>query len=105
MHIHHLLNEFRPHQARETLRVMMELQMRQRLETSTRFYRHLEKVRELVKNTFAALPDPDQLETDSKLTTPEHLMDYQEEKDKDEAGEDGIYSLDRIMCGIIDEMM
>lgn len=44
IHIHHLLNEFRPHQARETLRVMMELQRRQRLETALRFQKHLEKV-------------------------------------------------------------
>lgn len=36
VHIHHLLNEFRPHQARETLRVMMDLQKRQRLETAKR---------------------------------------------------------------------
>jgi len=45
IHIHHLLNEFRPHQARETLRVMMELQRRQRHETALRFQKHLEKVR------------------------------------------------------------
>lgn len=36
VHIHHLLNEHRPHQARETLRVMMELQKRQRIETAKR---------------------------------------------------------------------
>lgn len=45
IHIHHLLNEFRPHQARETLRVMMELQRRQRNETSQRFHVHLDRVR------------------------------------------------------------
>lgn len=44
IHIHHLLNEFRPHQARETLRVMMELQRRQRVETAVRFQKHLDKV-------------------------------------------------------------
>jgi mediator of RNA polymerase II transcription subunit 7 len=44
IHIHHLLNEFRPHQARETLRVMMELQRRQRAETAHRFQKHLDKV-------------------------------------------------------------
>lgn len=49
IHIHHLLNEFRPHQARETLRVMMELQRRQRLETALRFQKHLEKVYLLLK--------------------------------------------------------
>jgi mediator of RNA polymerase II transcription subunit 7 len=47
IHIHHLLNEFRPHQARETLRVMMELQRRQRIETAQRFQKHLDKVREV----------------------------------------------------------
>lgn len=36
VHIHHLLNEFRPHQGRETLRVIMEVQKRQRVETAQR---------------------------------------------------------------------
>jgi hypothetical protein len=49
IHIHHLLNEFRPHQARETLRVMMELQRRQRIETAQRFQKHLDKVREIFR--------------------------------------------------------
>lgn len=44
IHMHHLINEFRPHQARETLRVMMQMQRRQRLETAERFQKHLEKV-------------------------------------------------------------
>ena len=30
INMHHLINEFRPHQARETIRVMLELQKRQR---------------------------------------------------------------------------
>lgn len=44
IHIHHLLNELRPHQARETLRVMLELQRRQRDETVVRFRKHTERV-------------------------------------------------------------
>lgn len=44
IHIHHLLNEFRPHQARETLRVMMEMQRRQTLEAISRFQKHYDKV-------------------------------------------------------------
>lgn len=45
IHIHHLLNEFRPHQARETVRVMLDLQRRQRNETTIRLQKHIDKVR------------------------------------------------------------
>lgn len=55
IHIHHLLNEFRPHQARETLRVMLELQKRQRIETAQRFEKHFDKVRNLYLNKFNLL--------------------------------------------------
>lgn len=45
IHIHHLLNEFRPHQARETVRVMLDLQKRQRNETTIRLQKHIDKVK------------------------------------------------------------
>lgn len=57
VHMHHLINEYRPHQARETLRVMMEVQKRQRLETAERFQKHLERVVEMIQNCLASLPD------------------------------------------------
>ncbi|KAL7863314.1 hypothetical protein SRHO_G00122980 [Serrasalmus rhombeus] len=57
VHMHHLINEYRPHQARETLRVMMEVQKRQRLETAERFQKHLERVVEMIHNCLASLPD------------------------------------------------
>ncbi|XP_023384397.1 mediator of RNA polymerase II transcription subunit 7 isoform X1 [Pteropus medius] len=57
VHVHHLINEYRPHQARETLRVMMEVQKRQRLETAERFQKHLERVIEMIQNCLASLPD------------------------------------------------
>lgn len=99
VHIHHLINEFRPHQARETLRVMLELQKRQRYETAQRFQKHLEKVRDIVKSAFAALPD--QSEANNKLLIPTELMDL----DRDREGpNDGCHPLDRIMCEIIDDM-
>ena len=37
IHLHHLINEFRPHQAREALRVTLELQRRHRLDIAGRF--------------------------------------------------------------------
>lgn len=57
VHLHHLINEYRPHQARETLRVMMEVQKRQRLETADRFQKHLERVVEMIQGCLASLPD------------------------------------------------
>ncbi|KAG5853489.1 hypothetical protein ANANG_G00073990 [Anguilla anguilla] len=57
VHMHHLINEYRPHQARETLRVMMEVQRRQRLETAERFQKHLERVLEMIQGCLASLPD------------------------------------------------
>ncbi|XKL64365.1 hypothetical protein PGB90_004451 [Kerria lacca] len=66
IHIHHLLNEFRPHQARETLRVMLDLQKRQRLETAVRFHKHLDKANEILQQALENLPDS---ELDSQILT------------------------------------
>ena len=73
IHMHHLINEFRPHQARETLRVLMEIQQRQRLETAERFQNHLEKVQQMLRKSLEALPDDSEL--DSKLTIKVEPMD------------------------------
>merc|ERR1712227_683180 len=61
IHMHHLINEFRPHQARETLRVMLELQQKQRLETAERFNSALENVHEMIASALRALPDVSEL--------------------------------------------
>ncbi|XP_055683835.1 mediator of RNA polymerase II transcription subunit 7 [Lutzomyia longipalpis] len=103
VHIHHLLNEFRPHQARETLRVMMEMQKRQRIETAHRFQKHLDRVREIIKNAFSTVPD--QTDEDNKLlTVPVELMDFTNENATSESNQDHCHPLDRLMCSIVDNM-
>lgn len=102
IHIHHLLNEFRPHQARETLRVMMELQKRQRIETASRFQKHLEKVKDILRQAIQNLPEP--MELDSKIIVETDLLMNQEKADKDDANPDPCLILDRIMCNIVDNM-
>lgn len=100
IHIHHLINEFRPHQARETLRVMLEVQKRQRLETTERFQKHLEKVTEILQNTLANLPDSSDM--DCNLLIPSEMMDISHIKEHQE--EEDCHGLDRLMCDIVDAL-
>lgn len=69
IHMHHLINEFRPHQARETLRVMLETQRRQRLETVERFQVHMTRVEEMLASCVSALPNDSELDTKLVIKT------------------------------------
>lgn len=100
VHMHHLLNEFRPHQARETLRVMMETQKRQRVETITRFKKHLETVRDIVNTAFSSLPDI----TDEEIAETHVKMEVETQESASTSKLDTSYQLDRIMCDIVDSM-
>jgi mediator of RNA polymerase II transcription subunit 7 len=51
IHMHHLINEFRPHQARETLRVMLHVQKRKRTQVAEKFREHLDKVGDQIKHS------------------------------------------------------
>lgn len=104
VHLHHLLNEFRPHQARETLRVLMEMQKRTRIETGLRFQKHLERVKKSVTKAFAQLPDF----ADESITT-QNNSDINENHSKSpvckvEKPVDSCDPLDRLMCQIVDNL-
>ncbi|GAA6097710.1 mediator of RNA polymerase II transcription subunit 7 [Tachysurus ichikawai] len=126
VHMHHLINEYRPHQARETLRVMMEVQKRQRLETAERFQKHLERVVEMIHGCLVSLPDdlpqPDTSGIagavvsgsggDIRLKT--EPMDVEEigvscmvgqpDKNVPTSTKEKVWDKDAMMCRIIDEM-
>jgi len=131
IHMHHLINEFRPHQARESLRVMLEKQKRERLETVERFKKHLQCVQEMLQTCVRALPDASEL--DSKLviklepesTEPsgssasagtgsaEAAAAGGVDKEKEDSDEDSMVdpesireceALDKMMCEIVDAM-
>lgn len=102
VHIHHLLNEFRPHQARETLRVLMEVQKRTRIETAVRFQKHLEKVRELVRAAFAQLPEI--TESDCKVGDIIAGVSDTITSNSNETVVDHCDPMDRLMCEIVDNM-
>ncbi|XP_062510996.1 mediator of RNA polymerase II transcription subunit 7-like [Corticium candelabrum] len=50
INLHHLINEFRPNQARETLRVMLELQRRQREQITADVERSISKAVTIINN-------------------------------------------------------
>lgn len=102
VHIHHLLNEFRPHQARETLRVLMDVQKRTRIETARRFQKHLEKVRELVRNAFAQLPEI--TESEYKMGDLIAGVTEQVKPNTNVIIADSCDPMDRLMCDIVDNM-
>jgi len=110
--MHHLINEFRPHQARETLRVMLEAQKNQRLETAERFQKYLEKVQEILHSTLQSLPDESSLEYKPTIKTEpgdgayghalhNGLTNGIKQEDDDEPAID---PMDSMMCDVVDEM-
>lgn len=106
IHMHHLINEFRPHQARETLRVMMEVQKRQRLETAERCQKHLEKVTEILQGCFSSLPENVE-HIDNKITVKletESTMEEETVNDTPERREDTSVQKDRLMCNLVDSL-
>ncbi|GIX77669.1 mediator of RNA polymerase II transcription subunit 7 [Caerostris darwini] len=102
IHTHHLINEFRPHQARETLRVMLEVQKRQRIETTERFQKQLEKVMEMLQQTTSNLPDT--VDMDCSLIIKPEPIDEDKKVELADEKEEHCFGLDRIMCDIVDQM-
>lgn len=102
IHMHHLINEFRPHQARETLRVMMEKQKSERQEIRERFTKHLEKVKELIQGSLHSLPDD--FTFDSKSLVKMELLQPSCEQEDLPMETEPCDQLDQMMCNIVDSM-
>ncbi|KAH3842860.1 mediator of RNA polymerase II transcription subunit 7-A-like [Dreissena polymorpha] len=102
IHMHHLINEFRPHQARETLRVMMELQKKKRDEVTEKFQGYLDKVKELIQSCANALPDDFSL--DSKVLVKSEILTSEYDEAERVNGAEGCDKLDRMMCDIVEGM-
>ncbi|XP_075736582.1 mediator of RNA polymerase II transcription subunit 7 isoform X3 [Rhipicephalus microplus] len=101
IHMHHLINEYRPHQARETLRVLLDMQRQQRLDTAHRFQKYLDKVRQILQNTVIVLLEPE-------LTTTWQLPVQTTNSVGTTQGQSPVQghclSQDSIMCGIVDAL-
>lgn len=58
INMHHLINELRPHQARDNIRCILEMQKRQRIETAQKFKTHLFKIVEILKLCIQSIQSP-----------------------------------------------
>jgi len=103
IHMHHLINEFRPHQARETLRVMLMVQRRKRTQFTAKFKEQLEKVKMLIQDAIKSLPEQESKSLED-LKEVKESKDMEEKKDVKEEEKDSCSSLDRIMCQYVDEL-
>jgi len=103
INMHHLINEFRPHQARETVRVMLEMQKRHRNQVAERLERQEEEVRKLVREALSSLPE--NLDLDSKLLVPSpDELELRPHGGQSAQQQDKCSSLDRLMCSIVDAL-
>lgn len=55
--MHHLINELRPHQARETIRVSLLLQRKARIAAADRVHDHVDSATETIAARLSAIPD------------------------------------------------
>ncbi|XP_044096931.1 mediator of RNA polymerase II transcription subunit 7-like [Neovison vison] len=112
VHVHHLINEYQPHQARETLRVMLEVPKGQRPETAEPFQKHLERVIEMIQNCLALPDDPPHSEAGMRVKTePVDADDSnnctgQNEQQRENSGHrrDQVREKDAALCVLIDEI-
>lgn len=107
INMHHLINEYRQHQARETIRVMMAVQKKQRIEIAERFQRQLEKVTDTLQTHLSSIPDAQSLIEANQ--EPQAMDDDSGKTNGTSIGELKTLSLelsnmDELMCEIVDSL-
>jgi mediator of RNA polymerase II transcription subunit 7 len=108
--MHHLINELRPHQGRETIRVTLQCQKRQRIEIVQRLNKQIDRVHELVTSCVNGIQEPNSQSNtnDLPLTATiksEPLDDEMHDKQcKLHPATSLIDQLDQLMCSIVDEI-
>jgi len=109
--MHHLINELRPHQARETIRVTLHNQKRQKLEMISRLNKQIEKVNEMIVNYTNNIPDlgDSKAALEQLVQFKQMLNDVRESFDhpttvQSNEKESNLSELDSLMCNIVDHV-
>ena len=105
INMHHLINEYRQHQARETIKVMMAVQKKQRMDITERFKQQLDKVTESLRQNIASVPEAKpSLALLQQLSVISDVAETEEIEAKSDSAAK-IHTLDRLMCQIVDDEM
>ena len=104
--MHHLINELRPHQARESIRVMMQSHKRQRFETTARLNKQIERVNDMITTAINGINDQTHSDPLTQITglTTGSLSDSDNDHKTIDSSVDINYQLDALMCEIVDEI-
>jgi predicted transglutaminase-like cysteine proteinase len=105
--MHHLINELRPHQARESIRCSLQSQKRQRFETTARLNKQIERVNDIINSAINSI-------TDYNINDLSLQSIIENNSNKCENNENAIvsvnnnfdnnYELDALMCNFVDEI-
>lgn len=103
--MHHLINELRPHQARETIRVTMQHQKKQRQDINTRLSKQIDKVHDSIAAYINALPDIHDTKSGLEDLVRLNELRNSDNSEDEEFGDDvqKMVELDSIMCNIVNE--
>ena len=107
--MHHLINELRPHQARETIRVTLQAQRRQRHETNARLNKQIDRVNEIVQNCINSIPESTDISAEIQSLIDFKIPIEKEDDDKIDKNDDEEFQcemnqLDALMCSFVDEI-
>eukprot|EP00794_Sanderia_malayensis_P009127 gene9127-10100_t len=104
INLHHLINEFRPHQARETLRVMLFKQKAQRLETADKLYKHIEKTKTVLHGCHTNLLSRSTSKKSNQFEDVEMKEDTKPTEHNSNNIEKDIDSSVKLMCEVVDNI-
>ncbi|XP_015793071.1 mediator of RNA polymerase II transcription subunit 7-like [Tetranychus urticae] len=108
--MHHLLNEMRPHQARETIRVKLDRQKKQRSDMISKLETQIEEVIEMLNTSINSIPDIVEPSIDMADLIDDSTSDKDSEdnllNDNDEQIDQValLTQLDFLMCDIVDNL-
>ncbi len=117
INMHHLINELRPHQARDNLKAILEIQHQQRIDIKSKFEKHLGRIVDLLRTSIESIgPSVDHSEMEKYVNELQSLIAKSKQLLKADERENRVdptrtcptptdFDKDKILCEIVDEFL